>query len=140
MPKEHNTKKHVQIFIISVVGALLIAAAVALFAIPINVKDIYYLELGNELSTDAKDYVENFRPGNLIAGVDISNVNAGELGTYEAYVQQGFYKQKFEVVVQDTIDPELVFSEEVRILDICEIYKSDYFICDNIFCYYLWSY
>ena len=132
MPKEHNTKKHVQIFIISVVGALLIAAVVALFAIPINVKDIYYLELGNELSTDAKDYVENFRPGNLIAGVDISNVNAGELGTYEAYVQQGFYKQKFEVVVQDTIAPELVFPEEIFILDICEIYKSDYFISEII--------
>ena len=112
MPKEHNTKKIVLLSIISIVGALLIAAGIAFFVIPINVIDKYYLEVEKKLSFDAKDYVESFRPGNLIASVDTSDVNVGELGTYEAYVQQGFYKHKFEVVVEDKTAPALIFSQK----------------------------
>lgn len=99
MTEENKKKKSIKIGFISViVAAVLLILGLLPFVVPLKENPLT-IKLGEEISTDMKDYVTGFLPSMWVAKLDVSEVDTKQVGTYTAKVKQGFREYEIPVTV-----------------------------------------
>lgn len=92
------------------------------------ITDRMVVELGNPVSENYGDYVTGMEWSVARSSLDLSGVDAGAVGTYEAYLKHGAQTFTYEIVVQDTVAPVITLKEEKIPLKLGEKYSSAYLI------------
>ncbi len=68
-------------------------------------------EYGNEVSRDIEDYLTGTDWSVHLGELDLSQVNEKETGTYQAVVRHGKKAFVYEITIQDTVSPEILWRE-----------------------------
>lgn len=69
-------------------------------------------EYGEEVSRDMEDYLTGTDWSVHLGVLDLSRVNERETGTYEAIVRHGRKEFAYEITIQDTVSPEILWRED----------------------------
>lgn len=69
-------------------------------------------EYGEHVSTDIANYLLGTEWSVHLGELDLSRVDEGETGTYEAYVRHGRKQFAYHITIQDTVPPEILWKEE----------------------------
>ncbi len=69
------------------------------------------LELGDAVSGDLQDYLVGTRWSVGLGELDISQVNDRRVGVYQAYVSHGRKEFRYEIVIEDTVPPDISLKE-----------------------------
>lgn len=69
-------------------------------------------ELGEGISSNLEDYLVGTEWSVGLAELDLSQVDRGRAGTYQAAVTHGRTEFLYEIVIQDTVAPEILLREE----------------------------
>lgn len=68
-------------------------------------------EYGDEVSRDIEDYLTGTDWSVHLGELDLSQVNEKETGTYKAIVRHGRKEFSYEITIQDTVPPEILWRE-----------------------------
>lgn len=68
-------------------------------------------EYGEKVSRDIKDYIAGTDWSVGLGELDLSRVDEEETGTYEAVVRHGRKEFLYEITIQDTVSPEILWRE-----------------------------
>ncbi len=68
-------------------------------------------ELGEGISDDIQDYLVGTKWSVGLGELDISQVNTGNVGVYQAYARHGRKEFRYEIVVKDTIAPDILLKD-----------------------------
>ena len=68
-------------------------------------------EYGDEVSRDIEDYLTGTDWSVHLGELDLSQVNEKETGTYKAIVRHGRKEFSYEIMIQDTVSPEILWRE-----------------------------
>lgn len=69
-------------------------------------------ELGDEISGDVQDYLVGTKWSVGLGELDISQVNGRSVGVYQAYVNHGRKEFQYEIIIEDTVSPDILLKEE----------------------------
>ena len=69
-------------------------------------------ELGEGISRSLEDYLVGTKWSVGMAELDLSQVDRGRVGTYQAAVTHGGKEFLYEIIIQDTVAPEILLREE----------------------------
>ncbi len=87
--------------------------------------DSIVCELGDEISDDVQDYLLGTKWSVGRGELDISQVNTGNLGVYQAYVRHGRKEFQYEIIVQDTISPDIHLKDQQIYLEQGREYRPE---------------
>lgn len=68
-------------------------------------------EYGDQISQDIEDYISGTEWSVHLGELDLSQVDEGHTGTYQAVVYHGRTQFTYEVTIQDTVAPEILWKE-----------------------------
>ena len=68
-------------------------------------------EYGDQISQNIEDYLSGTDWSVHLGELDLSQVDQGHTGTYQAVVYHGRSQFTYEVIIQDTVAPEIVWKE-----------------------------
>lgn len=111
---ENQTKPKKRIKVGYIIAAIAVVIVIAIILInPLMKFHSKKIELGSQISSDIKDYVNLYETG-LYNGatLDVTEVNTMAVGKYEARVKVGFLTFKYKIDVIDTTAPEIVLKEK----------------------------
>lgn len=79
-------------------------------------QDPVTVELGTEVSVQAKDYIK--ASGTVIKGtkVHVSDVDTSKVGTYKGFLTHGRQEVPLTIQVTDTVAPEVVLNPEISVI------------------------
>ncbi len=69
-------------------------------------------EYGDQISQNIEDYLSGTEWSVHLGELDLSQVDQGHTGTYQAVVYHGRNQFTYEVTIQDTVAPEILWKEE----------------------------
>ena len=69
-------------------------------------------ELGDEISDDVQDYLVGTKWSVSLGELDISQVNDRSVGVYQAYVSHGRKEFQYEIIIEDTVSPDIILKED----------------------------
>ncbi len=99
--------------VLFLVGSFLLVLGMFLFYFQIyQVKPVFSeitYEYGEPVSRDIADYLSGTDWSVHLGELDLSNVNEGETGSYEAVVQHGGTQFTYQVTIRDTQAPEILW-------------------------------
>ena len=107
--------------------ALLFAAYLMIWPVQQKVDELT-LELGDELTEDAAEYLKGTKFSLGFAEVDTAGVNHKELGVYTAFCTHGMKEFTYRIVVVDTTPPEMALKKEKITLEKGKKYAPDQLI------------
>ena len=74
--------------------------------------DSMVCELGEAVSGDIQDYLVGTKWSVGLGELDISQVNVDTVGVYQAYARHGREEFRYEIVVKDTVAPDILLKDE----------------------------
>ncbi|MBR5355909.1 MAG: hypothetical protein IK121_03200, partial [Lachnospiraceae bacterium] len=93
------------------VGVFLCLFAAFLFVFKVTQKTTeFHVELGTKVSNDISDYISGKDFSLKISRLDLSKVDEETVGTYEASVRFLYKKFTYEIIIEDTTAPEVLFN------------------------------
>ncbi len=93
------------------VGVFLCLFAAFLFVFKVTQKTTeFHVELGTKVSNDISDYISGKDFSLKISRLDLSKVDEETVGTYEASVRFLYKKFSYEIIIEDTTAPEVLFN------------------------------
>ena len=93
------------------VGVFLCLFAAFLFVFKVTQKTTeFHVELGTKVSNDISDYISGKDFSLKISRLDLSKVDEETVGTYEASVRFLYKKFIYEIIIEDTTAPEVLFN------------------------------
>ena len=111
---ENQTKPKKRIKVGYIIAAIVVVILIAIVLInPLMKFHSKKVELGSQISSDIKDYVNLYETG-LYNGatLDVTEVNTMAVGKYEARLKVGFLTFKYKIDVIDTTAPEIMLKEK----------------------------
>ncbi len=93
------------------VGVFLCLFAAFLFVFKVTQKTTeFHVELGTKVSNDISDYISGKDFSLKISRLDLSKVDEETVGTYEASVRFLYKRFTYEIIIEDTTAPEVLFN------------------------------
>ncbi len=125
-----NNKKNKKIWIGILVCALMITA-VSIFLVKFHVEQTlaeFVVELGDPVTEDIHFYLTGEEWSLGRAQLDLGDVEADKIGTYEIRVDHAWHHFTYQVTIQDTTPPELELREGPIYLEKGVSYGTDDFV------------
>lgn len=82
-------------------------------------------ELGDPVSVDVGDYLLGTEWSVGLSELDISRVDSGRIGTYQAVVRHGRDEFSYEIIIEDTVPPVIVGKRETVYLAMGREYSPE---------------
>lgn len=94
------------VLLVAAVGALAFCVYFRLFRVQPAFTSIVY-ELGERVSRDLEDYLQGPAWAVAQGELDLSQVDADHVGTYQASVSCGRKEYLYEIIIEDTVPPDI---------------------------------
>lgn len=82
-------------------------------------------ELGDRVSRSLEDYLQGAEWAVAQGELDLSQVDEGRAGTYHAFVSRGRTEYQYEIIIEDTIPPEIISGDGTVYLAAGREYGAD---------------
>ena len=92
------------------------------------ITDRMVVELGDTVSENYNDYITGMEWSVARSSLDLSGVDTGTVGTYQAYLTHGWQKFTYEIVIEDTVAPVITLKKDKVPLKLGEKYSCSHLI------------
>lgn len=129
--RKMKTWKKVLLIILAVLFVIaLVLTGLTLFYPIKSLQESYTYELGTPVDKNPELYLDCFVLSEYFCALNFAEVDQSEPGTYTAYIEHPVQTVPFTVVVEDTIAPELVLTDENVVLEVSKGYDVDNFLVE----------